>query len=95
MTQAASDFGLGRRAHETILEYRVRLREQVTSLDGDLDQLTRLTAAAAYSDLEITPSDAHLALASAKRVTGDIRRAAGPVRRVAGWFRVPSITERS
>jgi hypothetical protein len=91
----AADLGFGRRPEETLLEYRTRLRQRVSSLDGDLDQLTRLTSVAAYSETALTGADADTALGSARRVAVDLRRAAGPARRAAGWFRLPTAPLRS
>jgi transglutaminase-like putative cysteine protease len=87
MSLAASDVGLGRKPHETLQEYRIRLRAEVASLDGDLDRLTNLTTAAAYSGEQLTLQDAAVAVASGRRATGDMRKAAGAVRRMVGWFR--------
>jgi len=89
MTQSAADVGLGRLPHETVREYRGRLRDRVAFLNGDLDRLTALTSAAAYSTNPVTGADAGAAMASARRVTGELRRAAGPGRRIVGWFRLP------
>jgi transglutaminase-like putative cysteine protease len=87
LSLSATDLGLGRRAHETLEEYRGRLKAEVSSLDGDLDRLTTLTTVAAYSGDSLTSQDAAVAVASGKRAAGDMRKAAGPVRRVVGWFR--------
>jgi transglutaminase-like putative cysteine protease len=95
MAGQAADLGFGRQPQETLLEYRTRLRQRVSSLDGDLDHLTRLTSVAAYSEAEITGAEADAALVSARRVTGDLRKAAGTVRRMTAWFRLQGAGLRS
>jgi hypothetical protein len=87
MALQASDLGLGRGPAETMNEYRARLKERVSALDGDLDRLTRLASAAAYSPDDLTSRDAGLAVSSARRVAVDIRKAAGPGSWIIGWFR--------
>jgi hypothetical protein len=95
MALQASDLGLGRGSSETMYEYRARLKQRVSTLDGDLDQLTRLASAAAYSPERLSARDADVAAASARRVAGDIRRAAGPGQRLVGWFRPQGLGRRA
>ncbi|HJP65180.1 MAG TPA: transglutaminase-like domain-containing protein, partial [Actinomycetota bacterium] len=94
MSLSAADLGLGRRSHETVQEYRGRLKADVTSLDGDLDRLAALTITAAYSEEVLTDRDAAMAVTSGRRAAGDMRRAAGPVRRAVGWFRPGTLRPR-
>ena len=84
----AADVGLRRLPAETLLEYRARLKERVTSLDGDLDRLTTLAGKAAYGDADLTIEDVDRAMTSARQVAHDIRASAGRFKRAAGWFRV-------
>jgi hypothetical protein len=88
MTAEAADLGFPRSAAETPAEYRDRLRLRVSTLDGELDRLTGITARAAYSGTGISPIEADEAVHSAERVAREIRRAGGARRRLAGLFRV-------
>ena len=82
----AADLGLGRRAGETMWEYRSRLRGRVPVGD-ELDRLTGLAGRATYSLRDVADEQGHEAVASARSLLRDLRRAAGPLRTVAGAFR--------
>jgi hypothetical protein len=88
LTQQAADLGLGRRPNETPLEYRARLRRRVPALDGSFDQLTQLTARAAYSEQEVERDQAHRAVDFGRGAIRQIRRAVGWPVRLAGLFRL-------
>lgn len=93
MSEQAADAGLRRRPHETLPEYRVRLRASVAFSDGDLDRLTALAAVAAYSDREIPPEQAEEAVEAARRAARDIGRSQGAAGRAVGLYRmrIPSL----
>jgi transglutaminase-like putative cysteine protease len=91
MSATAADVGLARVAAETLQEYQDRLRGQVSTLDGDLDRLTRIAGRAAYSEDGVSRDEADQAVEAAGRVARTIARAGGPVRRVAGLFRITPI----
>jgi hypothetical protein len=84
---AAGDLGLGRRAGETLWEYRDRLRSEVAFTDGHLEQLTGLTGRALYGEGDVPPEQGDVAVEDAKVLIRDLRRHAGPGRAVAGAFR--------
>jgi hypothetical protein len=88
MSDEASDLGLRRRPHETMWEYRTRLREEVVFSDGHIDRLTNLAARAAYSEAELSAGDADQALGAARVAVRDMAKSRGTARRLAGWFRV-------
>jgi transglutaminase-like putative cysteine protease len=88
LTQRAADLGLGRRTHETPLEYRARLQRRIPALDGSFDLLTQLTARAAYSESAVERDQAHEAVGLGRRTIRDIRRAVALPIRVAGLFRL-------
>jgi transglutaminase-like putative cysteine protease len=90
----AADVGLGRSPHETLREYRTRLKARVTSLAEDLDRLLALAARAAYSAGDLTLVQAHEATDAARHAAHEIRRSSGPVKRVAGWFRLELFSRR-
>jgi hypothetical protein len=88
LTHQADDLGWGRRASETMWEYRQRLKTEVSALNGDLDTLTRLAGRAAYSFDGVDAAVADDAVRAARRVVADLRRSTGRGRRLAGWFRL-------
>jgi transglutaminase-like putative cysteine protease len=89
MSERAGDVGLRREPHETLWEYRNRLRERVRfSEEGNLDRLTTLAGKAVYSEDEIRPEEAGRAVEAARQTSSDIARSAGVAGRAAGWFRV-------
>jgi transglutaminase-like putative cysteine protease len=87
MADQASDFGLRRRSHETLWEYRTRLKDEVVFSDGHLDRLTVLAGMAAYSEAHLSPDQAEQALDAARVAARDIARSGGTAKRLAGWFR--------
>jgi transglutaminase-like putative cysteine protease len=88
MTDQAADLGLARHDAETFREYRIRLKEGIPELDGDLDSLTRLAGRAAYSEAGVTAQQAREAGSAARATVKQLGRATGGRRRVAGWFRL-------
>jgi transglutaminase-like putative cysteine protease len=88
MADQASDLGLRRRPHETMGEYRSRLKQEVVFSDGHLDRLTDLAAVAAYSEAQMSAADADQALDAARVAARDMARSKGAATRLAGWFRV-------
>jgi hypothetical protein len=88
LAERAGDLGFGRGAHETLWEYRCRLKSSLRSLDGHLDRITALATRAAYSDEDLVPTDAEQALEAARRAGAEIARSAGMARRLAARFRV-------
>jgi hypothetical protein len=91
MADRASDVGLRRRPHETLQEYRGRLKAEVNFSDGHVDRLTSLATLAAYSEAEVSIADANQAVAAARVAAKDIARSSGPAMRVAGWFRIERV----
>jgi transglutaminase-like putative cysteine protease len=85
----AGDIGLGRRAHETLWEYRARLRSKVDGLDAELTRLMGLTGRAAYSERAISPAQASSAAAAAGTIARSLRRSVGRLTRILGWFKLP------
>jgi transglutaminase-like putative cysteine protease len=88
MVDEATDLGIGRRAAETLEEYRQRLTGQVPSLDGDLDGLTSMAGRAAYSEDPVPSEAADRAVSSARRVARDMRRATDARTRLRSWYRL-------
>jgi hypothetical protein len=88
MQGIASDLGLGRRAGETLHEYRDRLRESVVLSDGHLDVVTGLAEMALYSERAVPDGDAGTAISASRVVARDLRRSAGMKRRVLGALRL-------
>jgi hypothetical protein len=98
-TERAADIGLGRRAGETVEEYRRRIHAETAVpagargsdgaalTDGELDRLSTLVARAAYALDEPAASDAEQAVRCARAVIRDLRRSVGPARRLAGAWR--------
>jgi hypothetical protein len=95
MADHASDLGLGRRPHETMSEYRSRLKGEVAFSDGHLDRLTDLAGVAAYSEGTISAADADQAIDAARVAARDMARSKGAAKRLAGWFRVERTREGS
>jgi hypothetical protein len=91
MADRASDVGLRRRPHETLQEYRGRLKSEVAFSNGHVDRLTSLATLAAYSEAEVSIADADQAVAAARVAAKDISRSSGPAMRVAGWFRIERV----
>jgi transglutaminase-like putative cysteine protease len=87
MQGIATDLGLGRRAGETLHEYRDRLRESVVLSDGHLDVVTGLAEVALYSERPVPDGDAVEAITASRVVVRDLRRSAGMKRRVLGALR--------
>jgi transglutaminase-like putative cysteine protease len=88
----AGDVGLERRRHETLWEYRVRLKPRVAGVDPQLTRLMGLTGRAAYSDRDISALQARSAAAAARDVGRALRRSVGRFTRVLGWFRLQRST---
>jgi hypothetical protein len=84
----AADVGLGRFPAETLWEYRVRLKESVQSLDGELDRLTGLAGRVAYSERAVSDDQAQEAVSAARHIGLTVRRSVAPARRLMGWFRL-------
>lgn len=93
MADRASDVGLRRRPSETLWEYRSRLRDEVVFSDGHLDRLTKLASSAAYSESEMSATDADQAVDAARVAARDIVRSRGTARQLAGWFGIDRFTE--
>jgi transglutaminase-like putative cysteine protease len=93
MVDRASDLGLRRQPHETMWEYRGRLKDEVVFSDGHLYRLTRLAAVAAYSGAEVSHADADEAMDAARVAARDMVKSRGAARRVAGWFRLERVRE--
>jgi transglutaminase-like putative cysteine protease len=87
----AADLGLGRRAGETLDEYRARLRESVVFSDGQLDLVAGLAELALYSDRSIPEDEATAAALATRVVRKDLRRSVGLGRRVLGAIRPGSL----
>ncbi len=83
----ATDLGLGRRAGETLAEYRGRIRRDVRFSDGQLEALTGAAMRAAYSDEPVAPEDARRATSAARATIRDMRRSSGLIRRITGVYR--------
>jgi len=83
----ASDLGLGRRAGETLAEYRTRATQAMKVPDGHLDTLTGTATRAAYSAEPLEPEEARRATSAARATIKEMRRSAGLFRRVAGVYR--------
>ncbi len=83
----AADLGLGRRAGETLAEYRDRIGSTVRFSDGHLADLTAAAMRAAYSPVRPDSDDAHEAARAAHTAIRDMRRSTGIVRRVTGIYR--------
>jgi transglutaminase-like putative cysteine protease len=83
----AADVGYGKRPGETLPEYRARLRLELPSPNGDLDTLTRVVAAAAYSPEAPSRQDASQAIRSGRSAIAAVRRDAPKLRRLVGALR--------
>ena len=87
----AADVGFGRWPGETLPEYRARLHRELPSPNGDLDELTRIVATAAYSPDAPTKREATGALRSGRSAISSVKRDIPMLKRVAGVFR-PRVT---
>jgi transglutaminase-like putative cysteine protease len=83
----ATDLGLGRRAGETVSEYRGRLRRTVAFSDGHLERITTAAGRAFYARDGIGPSEAEEAGRSVGPLLRDLGRHVGPGRRALGAVR--------
>ena len=86
-TERAAGMGLGRVAGETLEEYRRKVMETGYLSDGDLDRLTALATAAAYSQREPDGEQAEDAGDAAETAIREIRRAVGTSRWLVGLYR--------
>ncbi|HYT30301.1 MAG TPA: DUF4129 domain-containing protein, partial [Actinomycetota bacterium] len=88
MADGAADVGLGRRAAETIQEYRGRLTGTVRFTNGDFETLTALAGRAAYAEDGLSAADGRRAVTLARTASRDIRRSAGRPRLILGLYRL-------
>ncbi len=88
-TERAAGLGLGRGPGETLEEYRRKVLETGYLSKGDLDRLTRLATAAAYSPRDPDGEQARDAGDAAETAIREIRRAVGPARWLVGLYRRP------
>ncbi len=88
-TERAAGLGLGRGPGETLEEYRRKVVETGYLSNGDLDRLTRLATAAAYSPRDPDGEQARDAGDAAETAIREIRRAVGPARWLVGLYRRP------
>ena len=86
-TERAAGMGLGRVAGETLEEYRRKVMETGYLSDGDLDRLTALATAAAYSQREPDGEQAEDAGDAAETAIREIKRAVGTTRWLVGLYR--------
>jgi transglutaminase-like putative cysteine protease len=86
-TERAAGIGLGRARGETFDEYRRKVLETGYLADGEMDRLTAIATAAAYSPREPEPDDARSANEAAGTALTEIRRAVGPGRWLVGLYR--------
>ncbi len=86
-TELAGDLGWGRAAAETPEEYRRKVRASGMLSDGDLDQLTALTMAAAYGRSEPNDEDVDVVREAATATLHDLRKATSPMKRITGLYR--------
>ena len=88
-TERAAGLGLGRGPGETLEEYRRKVVETGYLSNGDLDRLTGLVTAAAYSPHDPDGEQARDAGDAAETAIREIRRAVGPARWLVGLYRRP------
>jgi transglutaminase-like putative cysteine protease len=88
-TDRAAGLGLGRSSGETLEEYRRKVVGTGYLSNGDLDRLTRLATAAAYSPHEPDDEQARDAGDAAETALREIKRAVGPARWLVGLYRRP------
>ncbi len=81
----ASAMGWARRAGETLLEYRDRIRSAASSGDA-LGRLIRLAGQAAYGSGAPRPDEAAEASTAAEQTLAELRRGTPIGRRVLGWY---------
>jgi transglutaminase-like putative cysteine protease len=86
-TDRAAGMGLGRDIGETFEEYRRKVVETGYLSDGQLDRLTWIATAAAYSPRDPADADAREAGEAAGTALTEIRRAVGPARWIIGLYR--------
>jgi hypothetical protein len=87
MEASAADLRMGRRAAETLGEFRDRLRATARFSNGHLERLTSVAGTAMYSPRPPAPEEAGEAVAAARATVDDLRRHAGPWRTVLGAVR--------
>jgi transglutaminase-like putative cysteine protease len=86
-TERAAGMGLARARGETFDEYRRKVLETGYLSNGQLDRLTRIATAAAYSPREPDQGDARSASEAAGTALTEIRRAVGRARWLVGLYR--------
>ncbi|MGH2679192.1 MAG: transglutaminase TgpA family protein [Actinomycetota bacterium] len=86
-TERAAGLGLGRGPGETLEEYRRKVTETGYLANGNLDRLTGLATAAAYSQHEPDEGQADAAGHAATTAIREIRRAVGPTAWLVGLYR--------
>jgi transglutaminase-like putative cysteine protease len=88
-TERAAGLGLGRGPGETLEEYRRKVVGTGYLSNGELDRLTRLATAAAYSPHDLDGEQARDAGDAADAAIREIKRAVGPARWLVGLYRRP------
>jgi transglutaminase-like putative cysteine protease len=86
-TERAAEVGLGRGRGETFEEYRRKVLATGYLSDGQLDRLTGIAMAAAYSPRDPDENQASAASEAAATALTEIRRAVGPARWLVGLYR--------
>jgi transglutaminase-like putative cysteine protease len=88
-SERIGELGFPRGPGETLEEYRRRLTAVSPSMGGDLDHLTRIAGASAYSPVQPDLADALSAKQSAAAAWRDMRKATPLWQRVTGAYRRP------
>jgi transglutaminase-like putative cysteine protease len=86
-TDRAAGVGLPRARGETFDEYRRKVLDTGYLSDGEMDRLTSIATAAAYSPREPDAEDVRSANEAADTALSEIRRAVGPRRWFVGLYR--------
>jgi hypothetical protein len=86
-TDRAGDLGWGRAPAETPEEYRRKIRSSGLLSNGDVDRMTALAVAAAYSDAEPHDEDAIVMQDAAASTLHELRRGTPAFTRVTGVYR--------